>query len=64
MRNPLNFAAVAILAVFFSLASIPRQWIDLLSLLLSRITRTILGGAAPLHCDMPTIFANPGYIHR
>lgn len=55
MRNP--FAAIAVMAaltiVFSSLTLLPREWTDLLWLLLSRITRRTLGGPAPLQCNMP-----------
>jgi hypothetical protein len=54
MRNP--FAAIAVMAaltIFFSLASLPREWDLLRLLLLSRITRRTLGGPAPLLCNMP-----------
>jgi len=53
MRNP--FAAIAVitaLTIFFSLTMLPREWTDLLWLLLLRIIRKTLGGPAPLLCDM------------
>ena len=58
MRNMrIHFAFVtlmAVLTIFFSLlTSLPREWRDLLWLLLSRITRRTLGGPAPLQCDIP-----------
>ena len=54
MRNP--FAAIAVIAaltIFFSLTLLPREWTDLLWLLLSRISRRTLGGPAPLQCNIP-----------
>ena len=54
MRNPFPaIAIIATLSIFFSLALLPREWTELLWLLRSRITRRILGGPAPLLCDMP-----------
>jgi len=53
MRNP--FAAIAVVAALtiLSLTLLPREWTDLLWLLLSRFTRRILGGPAPLQCNIP-----------
>jgi len=54
MRNPFAaIAAVAALTIFFSLTLLPREWTDLLWLLLSRISRRTLGGPAPLQCNIP-----------